>query len=137
MKNQIVYVVTDKASDTIVGVFNEYKTAEDVAFKWQEVMDSREEEVAITPVAVDVTVNVPNCYTFEDLEQALKDVFETVQRSEFESLDEDEDEEEEEYYTLTPKGKFYLDLLNNNVDPDDALAIVNILFRDGYHMNGE
>lgn len=141
MKNQIVYVVTDKASDTIVGVFNEYKVAEDVAFKWQEVKDSREEEVAITPVAVDVSVDVPNCYTFEDLEQTLKNVFEAVQRSEFESLDEDEDEdeddEEEECYTLTPKGEFFLGLLNNNVDPDEALAIVNILFRDGYHMNGE
>ena len=94
MKNQIVYVVTDKASDTIVGVFNSYKTAEEVAYKWQEVKDSREEEVAVTPVAVDCSVDVPACYTFEDLTKALPEIFACIARNEFEDEDEDEDEEE-------------------------------------------
>lgn len=171
MKNQIVYVVSDKASDTIVGVFNEYKTAEKVAFKWQEVKDSREEEVAITPVAVDCSVDVPNCYTFEELEKVLQEVFDVVQRSEFEddeevedeeiapevfdqldemldSLyedddddddpDEDEDEDEDdEYYTLTPKGKFFLSMLDEGIDYDKAMKIANILFDDDTKKVGE
>lgn len=164
MKNQIVYVVSDKASDTIVGVFNEYKTAEKVAFKWQEVKDSLEEEVAITPVAVDCSVDVPNCYTFEELEKVLHDVFEVVQRSEleddeevedeeiapevFEKVDEildslyddddDEDEDEdEECYVLTPKGKFLLNMLDEGIDYDEAMKIANILFDDDTKKVGE
>ena len=189
MKNQIVYVVTDKASDTIVGVFNEYKTAEKIAFKWQEVKDSREEEVAVTPVAVDVTVDVPSCYTFEELEKTLSEVLDVVQRAEFEddeevevevedeneeeeeeedeeeefeyendevpdadidpevfrkveqiiaplfdkyipemSEDEEEDENENEEYFLTPKGEFFLKLLDNGIDYDEALKIADIIF---------
>ena len=171
MKNQIVYVVSDKASDTIVGVFNEYKTAAKVAFKWQEVKDSLEEEVAITPVAVDCSVDVPNCYTFEELEKALQEVFKVVQRSEFEDdeevedeeiapevfdqLDEmldslyddddddedtdedDEDDEDDEYYTLTPKGKFVLSMLDEGIDYDEAMKIANILFDDDTSKVGE
>lgn len=164
MKNQIVYVVSDKASDTIVGVFNEYKTAEKVAFKWQEVKDSREEEVAVTPVAVDCSVDVPNCYTFEELEKALQEVFNVVQRSEFEDDEEVEDEEiapevfdqldemldslyddddddadddDEEYYTLTPKGKFFLSMLDEGIDYDEAMKIANILFDNNTNKVGE
>ena len=171
MKNQIVYVVTDKASDTIVGVFNDYKNAKKVAFKWQEVKDSREEEVAVTPVAVDVTVDVPSCYTFEELEKTLSEVFDVVQRVEFEDdeevedeeiapevfekvdeildslYDDDEDEEDDidwdaeeeeedwededeknEEYFLTPKGEFFLKLLDSGIDYDEALKIADIIF---------
>lgn len=166
MKNQIVYVVTDKASDTIVGVFNEYKIAQKVADNWQEVKDSREEEVAVTPVAVDCSVDVQPCYTFEDLENTLTEVFKCVRDSEFENeneedeeeieeeeispevfkivdkmLDslynwpeeekeeeEEEEDEEEECYSLTPKGEFFLKLLDSGIDYDEALKIADIIF---------
>ena len=117
MKNQIVYVVTDKASDTIVGAFNDYKAAEEVAFKWQDVKDSREEEVAVTPVAVDCSVSIPACYTFEELDEALDEIIDCIKRAEFETDSDEEEEDEDE----CPESEIDPEFMNKIDDILDSL----------------
>lgn len=116
--NQVVYVVVDKNDENLIGTYNEYEDA------LKTLEDYNASTVSITPVLVDAAPDYGRRLIYDD---ELMDAY-TKSEMFLAENSEEEEEEEEKYYSLTPKGEFFLKLLDSGINHDEALKIANIIF---------
>lgn len=93
MKN-IVYVVTNVATETVILVTPDRDTAYRTAMLEQEIYGARKKDVSITPMLIDTQMGhgTSMCYDDADLSAALCEI------KEYDEEEEEEEEEDEDYY---------------------------------------
>lgn len=99
--NQIVYVVNDRKEQKIIGAYNDYLTAKQVALDMNK-LNYDGTEISITPVLVDsvnwATDSRKYWLTESGVLDAVQEEIELAMPEDDEDEDEDEDDEDEEDY---------------------------------------
>ena len=120
----MVYVVLDNGD--VLGVYDKYEDAENATIRYAT------EQATITPVVIGRTDDLRNgCNNPAEVIKAME---KELEESPFEPFSEEEEEEEEEeddddaVYSLTTKGKFIMQYVDDGHTFDEAYRIANILF---------